>query len=169
MRNLIIGIDPGLKGGFAQFCPGNQPFTDLLWAGNLPVRDCPGGGVKKELDLAAFSFTMGIATLEHTPIAVIEAVHAMPAQGVVSTFNFGRGYGELLGILAALKIPTFKVVPAVWKAAYGLSYDKKLSIKKAKELFPEFESMFVNDGIAEAAIIAHFGQRFLKLNKEKVA
>ena len=45
----------------------------------------------------------------------IEKVHSMPGQGVASMFNFGKGYGIWIGILAALKISKTLVTPQEWK------------------------------------------------------
>ena len=41
----------------------------------------------------------------------IEKVAAMPGQGVTSMFNFGKGFGVLLGAAAGLGLQTTQVTP----------------------------------------------------------
>ncbi len=89
---------------------------------------------------------------------IIEDVHSMPHDGHVGAFSFGKGFGIILGLAAAHKIPTLFVQPAVWKSNYGLGRVKSDSILKAKMLF-NFETK--KDGMAESLLIAHFGKRFL--------
>jgi crossover junction endodeoxyribonuclease RuvC len=83
----------------------------------------------------------------------------MPNQGVVSMFNFGRSCGAVHGVLAALSIPYMMTRPEVWKSALGLGRDKQESLKLAKSLWPEHAHLWAlrkNDGIAEAALLAHY-------------
>lgn len=90
---------------------------------------------------------------------IIEHAQSMPRQGVVSSFNYGEGYGKYLGVLASLNIPYFEIKPNVWKKYYGLNYDKNLSLQKAWELIPESKKYIYlkkHDGRAEALIIAVF-------------
>lgn len=81
----------------------------------------------------------------------------MPGQGVTGMFRFGYGTGFVAGILAALDVRTVRVKPAVWKSAMGLSHLKSESVTRANILFKR-EPHFLkrDDGIAEAALIAHF-------------
>ena len=59
---------------------------------------------------------------------MIERVKAMPKQGITSAFQFGVGFGPVLGVLQALHLPTAFVTPAVWKASYGLTREKHVSL-----------------------------------------
>ena len=45
-------------------------------------------------------------------LAVVEAVHSMPGEGVSSVFWFGAAWGELLGLLSALGIRTLEDLQA---------------------------------------------------------
>ena len=95
--------------------------------------------------------------------AVFEDVAAMPGQGVVSMFTFGKVTGVVLGVLGAHNIPIVFVKPFIWKLAYDLSSDKSLSFKKASELFPNNIDLWTkkaHEGIAEASILGHYGSRF---------
>lgn len=148
---FILGVDPGLSGAVALY----DPFTSRckgVW--NTPTEPSKTNH-KRDIDLQSFSSLIGI----HAPsiaFAMVENVGAMPGQGVVSMFRFGQSLGAVTGILASFMIPTYYVVPSVWKSALGLFRDKKESIKKAHEFFPESKSAIKNDGMAEALLIAVF-------------
>tara|TARA_R110002020_G_scaffold15153_1_gene54084 strand:- start:178 stop:633 length:456 start_codon:yes stop_codon:yes gene_type:complete len=97
-------------------------------------------------------------------IAVIESVHAMPGQGVSSTFKFGESFGMLLGILTALEIPFTRVTPAAWCKELGLKKGKEESNtdwknrhkQLAQELFPDIN---VTHATADALLIAEYCRR----------
>ena len=99
-------------------------------------------------------------------IVFIEKQQAFPKQGVVSTFNLGIHYGTLLGILKTLKIPYEEIAPKKWqKAMLGSGRrtrkeNKKLSLEKAKSLFP-YLNIGKHDGKSDALLIAEYGRRFL--------
>ena len=91
-------------------------------------------------------------------VTIIEKVHAMPRQGVTSSFQFGRSFG---GIEALSYIYTKRVdyiAPAVWKKSLGLGSSKKDSLDLARLKFGklDFWDLKSNDGIAEAALLALF-------------
>jgi len=80
--------------------------------------------------------------------------------GVRSAFNFGCGYGQLLGVLGALGVRHESVTPSTWKRWFKLSRDKEESRAKAIQLFPQRAELFKrrkDDGRAEAALIALYG------------
>jgi crossover junction endodeoxyribonuclease RuvC len=101
----------------------------------------------------------------HRPtLAVIERVSAMPGQGVVSMFNFGRSYGDVRGVIGAMDIPLHFVTPQKWKKHFGLSSDKDECRLRAIRLFPAVAESFKlkkHDGRAEAALIALYGAEVL--------
>jgi hypothetical protein len=108
----ICGIDPGLSGGVAFFFPA---APDRIIAEDMPV-------VAGELDCA----TLAARIRQMRPdVAIVERVASMPGQGVSSTFKFGRAFGSILGVLAALEIRTVLVAPAVWKKHFRLDSDKE--------------------------------------------
>jgi len=97
-------------------------------------------------------------------MAVIERVSAMPKQGVVSVFGFGRSYGEARGVVGALNIPMHLVTPQKWKKHFGLSSDKDQPRALATRLFPSVSEHFKlkkHDGRAEAALIALYGAQVI--------
>lgn len=150
---IWLGIDPGAKGGFAQirkygngqvdvmaFAWDNERFVDF-------VRDVP-------VDVESV-------------MCAVEKVGAMPGNGSVSMFNFGKSYGYILGVLDALKIPFQVVPPREWKKEFGLNSDKAKSIEVCHRLFPDLDLKRTarctteSDGMAEATLIAEWGRRNL--------
>jgi crossover junction endodeoxyribonuclease RuvC len=147
---LTIGIDPGLSGAVAIL--NDHHLVDVY---DLPV-------IGKHINAAELATYEGWRTNPGGFHAVIEAVHAMPRQGVSSVFTFGRSLGAVEGVFAALGVPVSWVTPARWKKDMHLSADKNESRRMATELWPHKASSFhrvKDDGRAEAALIALWWQR----------
>lgn len=153
-----IGIDPGLDGALAVFCRDGKATT--LSIADMPTREVMVNGTKKrtpELNLLAHWFDMNFKDVD---ICVIEKVHAMPKQGVTSSFNFGFNAGVVQGMAYAFGLPVVLTPPNSWKHALQLSSDKKESLAKARGLFRDFDHYFTrakDDGRAEAALLAWYG------------
>lgn len=147
MNNITIGIDPGLSGAISIcFDHGEAYVYDLPVIEDKSLKWIDGGALASLI-------------LEHPGRrwAFIERVSAMPKQGIASSFNFGVGYGSLLGVLQVLQIPFEFVTPAKWKRDMGLASDKKASLHKARMLFPRAElHLCKHDGRAEALLIARW-------------
>jgi crossover junction endodeoxyribonuclease RuvC len=159
---MIIGIDPGFTGAMAFL------YSDKLLIEDLPVKKIKN---KRQIDEKLFVSLVEkhICGVEY---AVIEDIGAMPGQGISSTSRFTYNAGILLGVLAALKIPTYKVLPSVWKPALGLSRCKKSSLALAKKLFIDNKDDFrliKHDGRAEAALIAYFARESLGITTNRAA
>ena len=142
---IYIGVDPGKNGGIAIIDSDGViafPFSEE----RLLI----------ELD--------GIAQ-EYECICYLEHVHAMPKQGVSSTFNFGMNFGFIQGVLKAYEIPYELVTPQKWKKEFSCTSDKNTSIEVCKRLFPGVKLKATercrkdHDGIAEALLIAEYGRR----------
>ena len=97
--------------------------------------------------------------------AVIEKVHAMPQQGVSSTFKFGVGVGLLRGCLIAAGISWEEVTPQRWIKALEIPYRGKTETKvefknrlkaKAQRLFPGID---VTLKTADALLLATYCQK----------
>lgn len=115
-----IAIDPGINGAVAVLYA--DGFAQIF---DTPKRD-------GDYDIAAMADLLrGLSA----PV-VIEAVHAMPGQGVSSTFRFGRGLGLWEGICGALGLTVDKASPQRWKSHYpelkGL--EKPAAKSKAREI-----------------------------------
>ena len=155
----IIGIDPGLTGAVAILPDGL--FFDT------PTASVKKGSSKKVYlvaEMASFIRSFGDSSDPHSHV-YIEDVHAMPGQGVSSTFNFGRGFGLWEGIVAALGIPYTLITPQRWQKVMltGLpGKDKGASRVRAGQLFPQLAGQLnrVKDhGRADALLIAEYGRR----------
>lgn len=142
---IYIGIDPGASGGIAII----DSSGEVLHCWKMP-------GTERDI-LECFSW----ADHYTATFAVIEKVHAMPKQGVSSTFKFGMSYGFLRGCLVAAEIPFEAVAPGVWQKAMGClsKGDKNVTKAKAQELFP---SIKVTHAIADALLIAEYARRIHK-------
>ena len=142
----IMGLDPGMSGAVAFYYP-DKP--QLIAAYDVPLAD-------RKINAAALYDLIR----QHSPdMSVVEIVHAMPKQGVSSSFNFGMSYGTALGVIGALKIPVVHVSPTKWKKYYGLSADKEQARKLAIDKWPaclHFRRKKDN-GRAEAALMALYG------------
>jgi crossover junction endodeoxyribonuclease RuvC len=102
----------------------------MLIAGMDPGR---GGKTKRELDTHALARLIGDRRPGH---AFVELVGAMPGQGVSSVFAFGKSFGVVIGVPAALGIPFTLISPQVWKGALGVSAGKDGARARASQLMP---------------------------------
>lgn len=153
MTKTFIGIDPGATGAVCRISNGEVKFLD-----------CPiikiGSKIRPNPTLMASGLKEMITLDTHL---IIENVHAMPKQGVSSTFNFGMGFGIWIGIIAALGIPMEFVTPQAWKKHYSLiGKDKKASRVMALQIFPgETNNLKLekHHGRAEALLLAEYLRR----------
>lgn len=149
---IFLGCDPGKKGGLAVI----NELTHTL--STIPYSDT---------DLITSMKLLKKNFKDTRIICCLEQVHAMPKQGVSSTFNFGMGYGFIKGVLEALDIPYQEIPPQRWKKEFGLNTDKAKSIEVCKRLFPGVNllptprSKVDSDGMAEALLMAEYARRKL--------
>lgn len=153
MASSILGIDPGLSGGFAWYIDG-----EIIDAWNMPVYMVSQGRKKRNhLDTCRIKEIMQADAYD---FVVIERQQAYKGQGVSTTFTTGKNFGILLGLLDGLKIPIKNVTPQAWKKALKLGKDKQLSFDLGNKLFPDathFWTRKKDDGVVEAALLAHYG------------
>jgi crossover junction endodeoxyribonuclease RuvC len=156
---MILGCDPGVHGAFALLSHENGRPTVRTF--DIPaLKISVNKGIRTQLDLAGVvSFLvehrLGIVH------AIIENPHAMPGQGVSSSFSFGFACGALQSALVAMELPTTTIRPAIWKRKLGLSADKDETRRRASQIFPTCASQWArkcDDGRAEAALLAYWGQ-----------
>lgn len=153
---ILVGIDPG-KSGSVAVLKENQV---------LYVADCPVVG--KEYDTASMAKIIrqiiNQSMIMGSELSVwVEKVHAMPKQGTVSMFNFGKGFGIWLGILSAFEVSYHLVAPQTWKSIYlkDMPKEKASSILVAKRTFPSSEKWLTlkkHHNRAEAILIAAYGR-----------
>lgn len=91
-------------------------------------------------------------------IGMIERVHTMPGQGVVSAGKFMGSYYALKMALAATRIPYDNPTPQTWQRAMSClsGGDKNITKDRAQALFP---SVKVTHAIADALLIAEYCRR----------
>lgn len=138
-----LAIDPGLKGALAWV----NEAGFLLEVEDMPVVD---GNVSAPL---LTNLIVGYGSVE---VIVIERQQSMPKQGVASSFKTGTGYGILIGIVAALHIPSVYWPSSMWKKTLRLSSNKEYSRQRALERWPDQTSLFKlkkHEGRAEAALL----------------
>jgi len=159
----IVGIDVGKKGGI---CVGkNKPSA-------IPLPLTKSGLVDVNLIIGyIFEVTGGVDF-----VLYIEDVHAMPKQGVVSMFNFGKGFGQLISLGQLIAREWTTVTPQTWKKQVLNGYDvrdKKAAIdyvkKKYKmDLVPK-RCRKEHDGMADAVCIWEYGKNIYDMmNGDKV-
>ena len=144
----VLGIDPGLDGAIA-----------LVGDGYLAVRDTPTAGELKRRVVVAAELA-GMIKAWAPDLAIIERVHAMPKQGVTSSFRFGQALGVLEGVVGALLIPVEYVTPQSWKKFFRLSANKDDARLKAIHTWPRLTqelSRKKDADRAEALLIAQYG------------
>lgn len=155
MPSISIGIDPGLWGCVAVIAaPGVRVY-------DTPTYLIHGKKEKREYDLPTMRSILECWVSDDTWVFV-EAVHAMPKQGVISMFSFGRGLGLWEGMVAALKMRCTMVPPQSWQKTMlaGMPKGKGSSLSVAKHLFPSVELSRVKDhNRADALLLAEYGRR----------
>lgn len=149
---MIIGIDPGQSGGIAAI------DGDASHAVPMPLsgKDINGHAVANILKNLTPS------------VVILEKVHAMPKQGVSSTFKFGMGYGLVIGVCEALGIPYRLVTPQAWKKVVlaGTAKDKDAAISFVRRAYPGVDltpghKRVPHDGMADAICLAEYGRQLM--------
>ena len=152
--SFVIGIDPGISGAISVFSAITHTLFDVI---DMPTLEVDSGKTKKR-HISAVGLRDILVGYPDSHV-VTEKVGAMPGQGVVSMWNFGRSAGIIEGVVAALQIPNTYVTPATWTKAVGRPAGKDASRMRAMELFPSRADLFKrakDDGRADAALIAYW-------------
>lgn len=176
----IVGIDPGLTGGICflsnSSCLISKVPTRVILKNNKK---------KKDYDVKSMSFLMSSNISIKNCFIFQELTHAMPGNGGVSMYSFGRGNGIWEGISSCFDVSYNLVTPQTWKKLYpeieelkknnshilDRSKIKKMHKQKAieivKRLFPDKSSEMCKtcDGLAESCLIALYG--WFKITGEK--
>lgn len=166
----LIGFDPGLSGGIAVLSHSGL----ILHYQKMPVKPVFEDGQKtgkRIIDIAQVAAILHKFSPDHV---FIERVHAMPKQGVTSTFTFGMGYGMILGLCLALEavMQTQLIPPQRWQKFMYANLSgvdelepKARAMARFGELWPSLlEQNVTHDGIIDAMLIAEYGRRNLNLN-----
>jgi len=177
-----MGIDPGISGGLAVIDDSGK----CVFAKPTPcIKIKKNNKEKSDYDVAAMSDYIR-NFLDKDMVVCQELTHAMPGNGGVSMYHFGRGHGIWEGIVGAFAIKQIFCTPQKWKAMYPelaqeklskeqralmtsnqaaswrrkvKSESKKKSISLAKKMFKEVDHEMTkvkHDGVAEALLIANW-------------
>ena len=146
---IIMGLDPGMSGGISIIETKKDKLPQIIYCLKMPVVNMFG---KKIVDIKLLYESISAFKID---ISIIEKVHAMPRQGVTSSFQFGRSFGSLETLAYLLSQRVDYVAPAVWKKYLGVGSSKKDSLDMARLKFGKNEvwEKKTNDGIAEASLL----------------
>ena len=153
--SIVLGFDPGQTGAIAAY--DGAIITGLI---DMPTMTrLHGSG--RQVDPYALATEILDLCAGCNATAVIEAVSAMPGQGVSSMFRFGESVGVVVGGLGALQVPMRWVTPSGWKRrARLLGRDKDAARSLAIQMHPEVADMLTRKrdvGRADSILIARFG------------
>jgi crossover junction endodeoxyribonuclease RuvC len=164
MNPIVVGIDPGITGAIA-IIDGDE--VTLL---DTPAKKVKVGAKERNTyDLEAMSETLDrvASTYNYETIGrkrevhiAIEQVGSMPTDGHVGAFSFGKGYGAWLMGLVSRGLQYTEVSPQKWKRHFDLlGRDKRGSLEKAKELYPQAADRLTrlkDNGRADALLIGRW-------------
>lgn len=168
---VICGIDPGLKGGVG--------FLDGKTGAIIEHHVMPSHMGELAILLTKWRDKCGARGLfVFCERAQVMSKPGAKPQGICSMFNYGVGYGQILGILITLRIPYELIPPVSWTRLMhaGLPLDLKPKAKSllvARRIFPgetflaSERSRIPHDGLIDADLIAEYGRR--RLNPSYIA
>lgn len=152
---IFVGIDPGIKGAVVTL-----------------TEDRTIHSIKVMGDCAWFADHINELQNEAPLKVYLEKAQAMPSNGAVSMFNYGKHYGELVGVLVTLCIPFEEIRPNTWTREMHLQLKPKINPKvkalaAANRLFPGIDlrnpestrATVPHSGIVDALLIAEYGRR----------
>ena len=176
---IHVGIDPGLGGAVAWLTePGGGLKPHVV-----PTPTMAKGKSGRQYDMPACWDLLNKIRLENQPsgwtFICLELAQAMPpsvqgrAQGLVSSFNTGAGWGFWQGLLTALPQCQWQIVhPRTWQkpilagVPHAKGETKSASILVAKRLFGGGVSLKRtgrcrkdDDGMSDALLLAEYGRR----------
>lgn len=160
----IAGIDVGLTGGIA-ILGSDMEITEEI--PTMPRSLTGKARVKRQVNPAELARILR-PHAQMIDICYIERVATRPAQGIASNGSLMHSLGVVEGVLAALHVATVMVNPQEWKAHFKLLHaEKDASRTVAQRLFPRAPlGRKCDSGLAEALLIARYGQWLRNGNKE---
>ena len=150
MQTSYIGIDPGKKGAVVVLGSDGSFFEKV--------------GMQSPHGICA---CLGEHSAKRNCHVLLERVHAMPGQGVVSMFTFGQYYG-IWWALKAFQIPYETITPQAWMKVLGIPKKDKRETKPEfkRRLATNAQNRFPNEKItlqyADAFLIAEACRRIVK-------
>lgn len=123
---IFVGIDPGCSGAIAVI----DEFGMIASIDRF-------SSVVTEGQIGCLIYDR-LSTIEDKKLLAIEKVHAMPGQGVSSTFKFGRSYGEAYAAAIICRAMVQPVSPQRWQKDFGLLSYGGASKSEHKKSLKEF-------------------------------
>lgn len=148
---MIVGIDPGIKGGIAALKDNGELLIAQPLSTPYEIAD-------------QISFIKAIPVDEASFRTWVEEPFIKPGTASQSTFTGLVNYGILLKSIEIYCRNFHTVKPNVWKSSFKLSKDKQKSMDLCLMLYPESKEYIygpeggMKDGIAEAILIAYYGK-----------
>lgn len=167
---LFIGIDPGFTGAITIL----DGKGKVCYCEEMPVLYKKDKTKKTEIDSSSiYENLIRIKRYDH--IIVLEKAQSRDSQSSQSGFTTGCGYGEIRGVLKALKLNYFEVTPQRWKKYFNMIIKQKGKIKPTQtekkevsknvclSIFPGADIFGpqggLKDGKAESMLMAEFARR----------
>jgi len=153
----VLGIDPGITGGYALL-----NGRELTYCDDLPIVKIGTANMIEPRVLAEI-----IESLNPNHI-VIEDNKANGGNGSLANFSMGSSMGVICGVVGTLGYPLIRVRPIDWKRAVGIgtvkgtaNERKEAGRQRAIELWPTngFFKRKKDHNRAEAALIAEWYRR----------
>lgn len=147
---MYVGIDPGKNGGIC--------FLN------------PAGGIEHISPMPCEKTLSGLLSCSQIIAHVaLEKSQCFSGQGILSTFNYGIGYGKIQGILIAHQVPFTLVPPRTWQKHMIMKTKikqdpKKKALASANRIFKKESSFWLpskrhrkpHDGMIDSALIAEY-------------
>lgn len=141
----FIGIDPGLNGAVAVIHGVNaekiEIFDTPTYEKMIKHKKKKKGKYQTKNDYNKKEMSRILSLYKDKDVIIcLESVHAMPGQGSVSMFGFGRGSGLWEGIIAAYEYNLMTPTPTEWKKEWEnvliqkVTKKKKISIEEYNKL-----------------------------------
>lgn len=162
---IILGIDPGSRGAVTTITDRGTPLEIVGFANKTEKEFFE---LFKRIASASYPFGWELTSTSAKSsdlFALVEKVHSIPGDTPKTAFSFGRSMGLLEMALIANSIPYEYVSPLKWQTEMGsrTGGDKKISQRKAEQLFPDTK---ITQYAADSALIAEYGRRvYLKRNR----
>jgi crossover junction endodeoxyribonuclease RuvC len=155
---IVAGLDPGLTGALALVDEHHVVLVEDLSVHTI----ASGRKTRAELDLGGLRALLTAHPVDHV---FMEQVSARPGQGVTSMFRFGFIAGQIIGLVAGLRLPYSLVQPKAWQKAAGCGPAPDAARRRAGQLHPDAVQYLTRKrdaGRADAILIAWCGLRSLQ-------
>jgi len=148
---LIVGIDPGAKGGWAWNDGVGCDGFPLPWMGKL-------------YDILGLLEDIEVEIGGAPDLTIVEHQQGQNSDGIKSLNTLLPAYGQLIGALMVYRWKLVTPKPTEWKPILaGTRRDKQAAIDRVLKLWPNVDMTpgrmrKPHDGIADACCIAEWGQ-----------